>query len=39
MSSITTAIPTGLIEHWSLGAVDRFGGSRLEGAADQPEWK
>ncbi|OTB19189.1 hypothetical protein K445DRAFT_18795 [Daldinia sp. EC12] len=39
MSSVTTAIPTGLIEHWCLGAVDRFDGSRLECADDKPEWK
>ncbi|KAI8957491.1 hypothetical protein F5Y11DRAFT_339416 [Daldinia sp. FL1419] len=39
MSSITTAIPTGLITEWCLGAVTRFDGSRLECAAGKPERK
>ncbi|KAI1656908.1 hypothetical protein F4813DRAFT_390249 [Daldinia decipiens] len=39
MSSITTAIPTGLITEWCLSVAQHFDGSRYECAADEPGWK
>ncbi|KAF3057421.1 hypothetical protein GL218_06294 [Daldinia childiae] len=39
MSSITTAIPTGLITEWCLSAPTHFNGSRYECAATEPGWK
>ncbi|KAI2783686.1 hypothetical protein F4815DRAFT_309252 [Daldinia loculata] len=39
MSSITTAIPTGLITDWCLSEAEHFDGSRYECAADKPGWK
>ncbi|KAI1804689.1 hypothetical protein F4811DRAFT_552557 [Daldinia bambusicola] len=38
-SSITTAIPTGLIENWCLAPAMHFNGTRYECADGKPEWQ